>query len=477
VSEKPREDGTGTTTGAAARFAPRGKPSPLWRQPGFTKLWAGQSVSLLGSSVTTLALPLTAIYTLHADAAQIGVMKTLQWLPWILVSLWAGVWSDRHRRRPAMVAADLGQALVLSTIVALGVAHLLSLPVMFAAVFCLGTLTVFFTLGYSAYVPFIAGRDLLVPANSRLQASASFAAIAGPSLGALLVEVLTAPVALVADMASWLVSAASLLWIRKPEPAPDRPPGRTSVRAEIWAGLSMVFSNPLLRALMGTSGFFNLFIQWMNTLFFLFMVRDLGLHAATIGLMVSCQSTGALAGSFLSSPASRRFGIGRAFMAAVACECLVMIVAPLAPAGHHLLAAVAIGAMLFVNGLGSTVSGIIGTSVRQAVTPQGLIGRMTAAFQFVGYGVLALGALLGGLVGQALGLRQGLLIGAIGIQGTIIWMALSALPRVREPPVAHSGEDQPASGITAGAGTTRDTGQVGRLRPAPASPEAAGAQD
>jgi hypothetical protein len=136
-----------------------------------------------------------------------------------------------------------------------------------------------------------------------------------------------------------------------------------------------------------------------------------------------------------------------------------------------------IGAMLFVNGLGSTVSGIIGASVRQAVTPQGLIGRMTAAFQFVGYGVVALGALSGGLVGQALGLRQGLLIGAIGIQGTIIWMALSALPRVREIPVPRSGGDKPASGVAAGAGTTGDTGQAGRLRPAPASSEAAGAQD
>lgn len=435
--------------GCGKGFAARREPSPLWRRPGFTKLWAGQSVSLLGSSVTTLALPLTAIYTLHADAVQIGVMKTLQWLPWIVVSLWAGVWSDRHRRRPAMVAADFGQALVLSAIVALAVAHLLSLPVMFAAVFCLGSLTVFFTLSYSAYVPFIAGRDLLVPANSRLQASASVAAIAGPNLGALLVEVLSAPVALVADVASWLVSAASLLWIRDTEPAPERLPGKRSVRAEIRAGLSLVFSHPLLRALMGTSGFFNLFVQWINTLFVLFMVRDLGLHPAVIGVLVSCQSIGALAGSFLSSLASRRFGLGPAFMTAVVCECVVMFVAPVAPAGHHLLAALLLGAMLFVNGLGSTVSGIIGTSVRQAVTPQGLIGRMTAAFQFTGYGVVVLGALGGGLVGQTLGLRSGLLIGAIGIQGTIIWMALSALPRVRELPVARPGEGQPPSDVVA----------------------------
>jgi MFS family permease len=416
-------------------------------------------VSLLGSSVTTLALPLTAIYTLHAGAAQVGIMKTLQWLPWILVSLWAGAWSDRHRRRPAMIGADIGQALVLGAIVALAAARLLTLPVMFGAVFCLGTLTVFFNLSYSAYVPFIAGRDLLVPANSRLQASASFAAVAGPGLGALLVETLTAPVALVADVASWLVSAASLLWIGQTEPPAARPAAAATLRAQIGAGLSVVFASPLLRALMGTSGFFNLFIQWMNTLFVLFMVHDLGLRTAAIGLMVSCQSAGALAGSFLSSPASRRFGIGPAFMWSVVCECLVMLGAPLVPAGHHLLAAVLIAAVLFINGLGSTVSGIIGTSVRQAVTPPGLIGRMTAAFQFVGYGVVALGALCGGIAGQVLGLRPGLLIGAIGIQGTIIWMAVSRLPRVRELPApGHEAELPPGA---AGAGAARDAGQAG----------------
>jgi MFS family permease len=164
-------------------------------------------------------------------------------------------------------------------------------------------------------------------------------------------------------------------------------------------------------------------------------------------------------------------------MGAVVCECLVMLAAPLAPSGHPALAAMLIAAVLFSNGMGSTVFGIIGRSVRQAVTPRGLIGRMTAAFQFAGYGVVALSALCGGIVGQVLGLRLGVLIGAIGIQGTIIWMALSALPRVRKLPAAPHDGDEPAADTTAGAGTARDTGQAGILTPAPAAPEAAGAQD
>lgn len=448
MTEKSATSGEETAPPATAPPAGTRRLSPLWYRPGYLKLWAGQSVSLLGSSVTTLALPLTAILTLHADAAQIGVMKSLQWLPWIFVSLWVGAWSDRRRRRPIMVGADIGQVIILGSIVGLALGHMLSLPFLFVAVFALGVMTVCFNLSYSAYVPFIAGRDLLVPANSRLQASASVASIAGPGIGGLLVELLTAPVALIVDAASFVVSAASLLWISETEPAPVRPPERMGVAAQIRVGLSLVFKDPLLRALVGTSGFFNLFIQWMSALLVLFMVHDLHLPAGVIGLMVTCQSVGALTGSFLSGVVSRRFGIGRTIMGAVLCECLVMLAAPLAPAGHPALAAATIGAVLFVNGMGSTTSGIIGTSVRQAVTPQHMIGRMTAAFQFVGFGVVALGALGGGFVGQLLGLRAGVLIGAIGIQGTIVWMGMSALPRIHELPKLSSAASEPADVAT-----------------------------
>jgi hypothetical protein len=321
----------------------------------------------------------------------------------------------------------------------------LSLPFLFAAVFGLGVMTVCFNLSYSAYVPFIAGRDLLVPANSRLQASASVASIAGPGIGGLLVQLLTAPVALSADAASFCVSAASLLWIRETEPATARPTDRMNMIAQIRAGLSLVFKDPLLRALVGTSGFFNLFSQWIAALLVLFMVHDLRLQASVIGLMVTAQSVGALAGSFLSGLASRRFGIGRTIMGAVACECLVMLAIPLAVASHPVLAAAMIGTVLFVNGMGSTLSGIIGTSVRQAVTPQHMIGRMTAAFQFAGFGVVALGALCGGLAGQFLGLRLGVLAGAIGIQGTVVWMGMSALPKIHELPELSSAASEPAN--------------------------------
>lgn len=454
-----------TQPDAAAPDAPEDDPgrggrfSPLWHKPDFVKLWAGQSVSLMGSSVTTLAIPLTAIYTLHADAAQIGILKTLQWLPYLLISLWAGAWSDRHRRRPLMIAANLGQALMLATIVALALGHLLTLPILLVAVFITGTMTVFFDLSYSAYVPAIVGRDLLVPANSRLQASASVAQIAGPGLGGLLVELVTAPVALVADAVSFVASVASLLWIRNREPAPVPRPEDAGVLSQVRMGLRVVFRDPLLRALVGTSAFFNLFSQWMAALLILFAVHDLGMHAGTIGLMSGGAAVGALAGSFLAGPTSRRFGIGIAVMGSVVGECVVILAIPFAPAGHPALAALLIGAVLAASGLGSALSSIVGTSVRQAVTPQHLIGRMTATYRFVSFGVIALGSLCGGIAGQLLGLRAGLLVAAIGIQSTIVWMALSALPRVRRLP------EPPPPEAPAGAGV------------APAAPEPSGPRD
>lgn len=418
--------------------------SPIWAQHSFLKLWGGQSISLVGSAVTSLALPLTAIYTLHADAAQIGVMRTVQWLPYILFSLQLGAWTDRRRRKPLMIGANLGQAIMLSTIVTLAVTHVLTLPILVGAVFVTGTLTVTFDLSYNAYLPSLVDRDLLLPANSRLQTTASIAVIGGPGLGGVLVQALTAPVALLADAASYLVSIASLLWIREPETAPEVSPDTPGMLGQIRVGLAVVLKDPLLRSLVGTSAFFNLFSQWMSTLIVLFAVRDLHLAASVIGLMVGTPAIGAVAGSLLAGRVSKWLGIGPSVMACVVLECGALLVVPFAPVSHPGVAAVLIAVMLAASGLGSALSSIVGISVRQVVTPPSLYGRMTATYRFVSFGVIALGSLFGGLAGQGFGLHGGLLIGAIGLQSTIVWMALSALPKVRELPPSASA--QPASG-------------------------------
>lgn len=423
--------------------------SPLWRKQGFLKLWAGQSVSLMGSAVTGLALPLTAIYVLHVNASQIGVLKTLQWLPYILISLFVGAWSDRHRRRPVMILANFGQAIVLAAIVTFAKLGILSLGILFVAVFITGSLTVFFDVSYTAYIPALVGKEDLLGANSRLQSSAAVAQISGPGIAGLLVQWITAPLALVVDAASFIFSVVSLLWIRETEATPERPAGETGMISQIKAGLAVVAKEPVLRALVVTSACYNFFTQWITVLFLLFAVHTLGMSAGVIGAISSGAAIGGLTGSLTAGIVSRKVGVGRTFMGCVIAECGVLLVIPFVPAHRLLVAAVMMTVAFAVSGAGSAISSIAGISIRQAVTPQHLIGRMTATYRFVSFGVVAIGALVGGFTGQWLGVRPGILAGAIGIQVTILWVALSPLPRLRDlsptPAAKPDRQDQPAA--------------------------------
>lgn len=408
---------------------------PLRQHLSFLKLWSGQTVSLMGSSVTGLALPLTAIYALHAGPAEIGILNAALWLPYIVLGLAAGAWGDRRRRRPVMIVADIGRALLLGAIVALALTHVLTLPLLYVTVFCVGTLTMLFDISYNAYLPTLVRRELLVAGNSRLQASSATAQVAGPGLGGLLVQLLTAPVALVADAASFLASAGCLLWIRDREPGPEIEPGAPrSLLAQVREGLSVVARQPLLRGLVGVAALFNLFSQWMAVQMLIYAIHVLGLTAGTIGAVSSIAAAGALVGSLLASPVNRRLGIGPALLGAIVLECLVLLAVSFMPTGHPALVTVLLGVIYGLSGAGTAASSIVATSIRQAVTPRRMISRMTATYKFITYGVLSIGALCGGAVGQAVGVRHGMLIGSIGIQLTILWTMFSPVSRLRELP-------------------------------------------
>ena len=406
---------------------------PLRRRPDFLKLWAGQSVSLLGSQVTALALPLTAIYILHASALQVGLLGTAQWLPFLLIALPVGAWSDRHRRRPALIVADAGRGVLLCAVVSLGAAGILTMPLLIAAAFGLGLLAVVFEVCYTSYLPSLVPGRLLISANSRLQASAAAAQAGGPGVGGALVQLLTAPVALVVDAASFAISAAGLAWIRTREPEPARAGEPGGALARMRAGLAFVMGDRLLRALVGTSAIYNLFDQWIFTLFTLFVIRQLGLPAAALGLILSAGGAGAVAGALLVGPVTARLGVGQAMVWSVAAECGVMLAIPFAPprpgVAFPLLAAV-----YMVNGAGTALSTVVALSVRQAVTPERLLGRVNGTYRFISYSVISLGALLGGTAGHLLGLRAGLAAGATGLLATVAWVLMSPLRTMRQAP-------------------------------------------
>ncbi len=405
-------------------------PTPLYRQYDFVKLWVGQGLSEVGSQITEVALPLTAVITLHATSGQVGLLNMARWLPFLLFTLIVGVYADRTRRLALLVGADIGRAVILFGIVTLAAIGLLTIPLLIGLVFVFGAFRVLFEVSYNAYVPSLVKRESLVIANSSLQATASVAQVGGPALGGLLVQLVTAPVALLADGISFVVSIAGLLMIRVREPRPVLANPDEGNIARIKHGLRVVYGNRFLRALVGVAASYNFFDSWILTLFMVYAVHDLGLHAGSIGLALSGGAVGAVAGAVLTGPVSRRVGVGGALLGSVAVESVVLLAVPLTPT-HHLFTLPVIAIAFALNGVGTAMSSVAAISVRQSVTPIEMLGRMTASYRFISYGVVSLGAAVGGLAGELAGVRSGLLIGTIGMVSTIGWVVFSPLPKLR----------------------------------------------
>lgn len=396
----------------------------------FLKLWIGQGVSALGTQVSTVALPLTAVIFLHASPGQLGLVNTMQWLPFLLFALIIGSYADRVRRLPLLVAADIGRALVLGVIVTLAVVGVLNIPLLIVGVFIFGVLTVLFEVTYFAYLPTLVDRSLLVGANSRLQATASIAQVGGPALGGALVQLVTAPIALLADAISFLFSVGGLLLIRTREELRPPPAAGEGMLHRIREGLKITYRNAFLRGLVGVAASYNFFDEWILTLFLLYAVHNLHLKAGTIGLVISGGAVGAVFGSMLTGPAIRWFGVGGALVGSVTVESVVLVVIPFLPAGH-ILTVVALIVVYALNGFGVALSSVAAVSIRQSVTPDELLARMTASYRSISYGAVPLGAAVGGLIGQLIGVRTGLMIGTIAMVSTIGWVAFSPLPKLR----------------------------------------------
>jgi MFS family permease len=403
---------------------------PLRRNRNFLKLWAGQGFSVFGFHIADVSVPLATVLLLNATAAQMGLLGTARWMPFLLFTLLVGVWADRVRRRPLLISADFVRAVIMGGIVAMAVTGILTMPVLLVAIFIFGVFTVVFDVAYYSYVPHIVTRAQLVPANSRLQGTYSVAQLGGPGLGGALVQLFTVSVALVINAIAFLASALWLLWIRKPEPKPEPPPGghRNSL-ADIREGLQIVYRNAYLRALVGTAGTYNLFNQWILVLFVLYGVQEIGIGAAGVGLVLSAEAVGALIGAVAATRVSRWLGVGPAVVWAMILACPVMIAVPFVPGGT-LLTLPLLMVIYAANGCGIAISSVAAVSVRQTVTPSRLLGRMTASYRFVSYGTIAIGALLGGVTGELLGLGPAILTGAIGMLTAIAWVVISPLRRL-----------------------------------------------
>ncbi len=426
---------------ATPRAAVHPAPRRRWRRRGlllhrdFLALWAGESISYLGSRITDLALPLTAVLLLGASEEQMGLYAAIQNLPFLLIGLLAGVWVDRFRRRPLLIAVNLADAaLVLSIPVAYWLGRL-SMTQLYLIGFGTGMTTVLAFAGYQAFIPSLVGRRHLVEANAKLEISSSIATVVGPSLGGVLVQVLTAPVAMVVDSLSFLAAVVGLAVIRRPEPPPPPPHERAPVLVDIREGLATITRDPRLRLITACGATYNFFANGMLTaLYVLYLVRQIGLSPAQIGLAFAAAGPGALVGALLAGRIPARIGVGPTIAhsqiissVSWALVAAAAIVKPDAAFGVVALAQLMLGAS-------RTVFNVTQVSLRQAVTPNRLLGRMNASIRFLMWGVTPVGAISGGLLAGAIGLPTAMALGAAGTFAAAIWVYLPPVWEVRQHP-------------------------------------------
>ena len=405
----------------------------LWRHPDFVKLWAADAVSVLGSQVTALALPLTAALVLGATPAQMGMLGAAQYAPAVVVGLFAGVWVDRSRRRPLMVAADLGRALLLAAIPLAALAGALRIELLYAVAFGSGALGVLFATARGAYLPSLVERAALVEANGKLSVTGSVGLIAGPGLAGLLVRWLSAPVALVADALSFVVSGLLVGAIRADEPPPATRPARPSVVAEAAEGVRVLAREPVLRAFVLSSATLDVGWNALMAVYLLYLARELGQPATTIGLIFGVGSAGALAAGAVAGRIAARLGLGRTLVGSqlvVGLGGLPIVAAVLLPAAAvPLLIAAEV-----VQSLAGTVHAVARGAVRQAIVPARLQGRVAAGASLVGFGVATAGLLLGGQLGERIGLGPTMALGASTGLAAFLWLYFSPVRRLRELP-------------------------------------------
>lgn len=405
----------------------------LWRHPDFLKLWSAETISQFGSQVSGLALPLVAILVLDASTFEVAALGTIEFLPFILFTLPAGVWVDRLPRRPILIAGDFGRAALLATIPAAYLADALTLSQLYVVGFFVGICTVFFDVAYQSYLPSLVERAQIIEGNSKFEISRSTAQVGGPGVGGVLVELLTAPYAILVDAVSFLGSGFFILRIRKDEeragsPAKEQRPG---FWVELREGLRFVLGNPYLRAQAGCTATSNLFFSVTFSIYLVYAVRVLDLSPGVIGVMFSIGSVGSLVAALTSRRISSRFGIGPTTIAVVLLQGPAMLLIALAPVENPLPFLAVGGVML---GFVVVVYNITQVSFRQAICPERLQGRMNSVIRFMVWGTMPLGSLTGGALGMWVGLRETLVIGAAGSGASFLWILLSPQRGLREMP-------------------------------------------
>ncbi len=406
----------------------------LWRNRNFVKLWIGQTVSELGSRITREGLPFTAVKVLNARPEQMGLLYGVSGVVVLLFGLSAGVWGDRLKRRPILIATDLGRAALLALVPLAALAHVLSMWHLYAIGALTGVLTIFFDVAYQSYLPSLVSAEQLVEGNAKLMLSSTVAEIAGPSLTGLLVQLITAPIAILFDALSFIFSAVMVWGIRAEETKAEASPAADNVWVETTAGLRFIAGNPILRPLAFRAMTAYFFFGFLGPLYVLYAIDYLKLTPFQLGLTIAMGGVGGVIGSALSTRVVRWLGLGRTFLITGLLHGLSAVLIPVA----HEPASFAIALLMvgqLVGDSGYAVYEINQLSVRQMAAPADVLARVNGAMQLATRGILPIGALLGGSLAGRFGVRPVLAVAAAGVIMSTCWLLTPALLQLR-----HSSE-------------------------------------
>ena len=405
----------------------------LWRLPDFRRLWLSLTVTSFGAQITNLALPLTAALLLHATPLQMGILVALETLPFALVSLHAGVLLDRVRKLPIVIASDVSRGLALLSIPLCAGRGVLSVEVLYAVGFFCGVQNVLGGAAYQVLIAQMAGRERLVEANAKITLGETSSALIGPGIAGALIHALTAPFAIMVDALSFFASALMLRRLRVPNDVPVAAT-RRSIGAEIREGLALVWNNATLRSLARVAAAWQILHHMQIAVLILFATRELGLSAGALGMAYMAGGIGCVLAATSAERLSKRFGVGPLIvygllLTAFGWQAFGLI------RGSTAVATVALGVGMLVFDFGAVLWGINYLSLRQAITPDRLLGRMTATMRFLAIAAAPLGSLAGGLLATVIGLRPTLwVVGSLGMVLAVVAMRWSPVRRHRHLP-------------------------------------------
>lgn len=425
----------GSTPDSSSIRRPRSRlfRDPLWNHPDFIRLWSGRAISQVGTELSLVAIPLYAVLSLDATPLQMGILAASAGLPRLLLGFVAGAWVDRLRRKPIMIATDIGRALVIATIPIAALIGVESLPLLIAVQLLAGLFSIFFQAAWAPYLPGLVGRANLPSANSKILGSASVAQVAGPSLAGTLIGVIGAPFTFVIDALSYLWSAIFIARIEHVEPPPRPRDDNRSIVGEIRQGIRVLISSPILRALTGSDATIVLGGYIFLAVYPLFMVESLGLSAQGVGLVFAAGGVGALAGSLITTAMIRRLGTGPTIVWSATLFGAFGLAVPMAVLVTEYALPLVVFAE-FAQWMMLVVFNITSGSLRQALTPDHLLGRVVASDQVLGSGLQPVGAFLGGVLGQIFGVQAALLIGVAGMFCAGLWVFRSPVREIMDMP-------------------------------------------